>query len=782
MLQEILLSLSGHPSPLLQKSTEKSQLPGPNPDFPLVSPPERALLDSLANLSDLHRQIRSLASTISSTHPSTTCRAVAGTITSEHLGRFQQKILEVEQSILKKDASFVGGYGIVPLSTIVGEFTGWSRMLEWLWRTVQFMASKGDDENENNQVSFCAGPSLINYLRKEKVKTGYIDIGELAQDLIQAAEMAWMRQLSSWILYGKLPSFGAEDFFILERSQKIDGSAAASKDFYIEAEFLPEFVNSSSAYSILFIGKSLYHLRTTSLAAKSDERVSSSLETALLSAHLQYLSQITPPITPSALTRVIDSIRRSLSQNALSQLLSARKITQLLSVLQGFLLLDKGEFAVALINRADEQLDQRVKRPDYGRGTKKGQAPVDGISIKEGEVGTVLTRVLADLSSLQGEEDPVDEDLEMAQDLLRLSLGGPQISRTGRGQEGSDVSKEPDRISFDNFLFPLPTKLSIRIQPPLDLFLDVKDLHKYSSVNGYLLAIRRAHLHLSALWKQTFLRREHPAPLGPPLSNSKSGGDSLLHRRRRSNQRTIFMRKIWATTGAVLFLLSEIGGYLQGEVVKGHWNHFQRWLRERSSPSNSTSGSRPGTSSTTGDAPGFASLNSSIIQAPGALLPSKLAPRDPETLTEAHRSYLTALLESLLLNDTPFISALHVFLSHIDHFIALITRLQTVQQNLDLETDEGVVDALANYASEEQEIISSLLDAKKLLDDGVRGLVERLREVEQRRHGAGVDSRKLTFGEDEVYTPWKGPGVDRLLMKLDFGRLDGDAGGAVDVT
>ena len=143
---------------------------------------------------------------------------------------------------------------------------------------------------------------------------------------------------------------------------------------------------------------------------------------------------------------------------------------------------------------------------------------------------------------------------------------------------------------------------------------------------------------------------------------------------------------------------------------------------------------------------------------------------------------MTALLESLLLNDTPFISALHVFLSHIDHFIALITRLQTVQQNLDLETDEGVVDALANYASEEQEIISSLLDAKKLLDDGVRGLVDRLREVEQRRHGAGVDSRKLTFGEDEVYTPWKGPGVDRLLMKLDFGRLDGDAGGAVDVT
>jgi len=243
------------------------------------------------------------------------------------------------------------------------------------------------------------------------------------------------------------------------------------------------------------------------------------------------------------------------------------------------------------------------------------------------------------------------------------------------------------------------------------------------------------------------------------------------------------MRKFWATTGAAVFLLSELGSYLQGEVVNGHWDHFRRWLGVRSSPSPSAPTSRPGTSSTNGNAPGFASLHSSITQTTGTLNPSKLVPRDPETLADAHRTYLSALLTSLLLDDAPFTLALKSFLSHIDHFIALLTRLQTVQQNLDLETDEGVVDALANYASEEQETMTALIEARKELDDDVKGVVERLREVDERRHGMDVGVRTFGAGTGEgvVYVAWKGPGVDRLLMKVDFGRVDteGVAGGGL---
>ena len=73
MLHEILLSLSGHPSPLLRAASSS----GPDDTAPssaadrVISPPERALLASLAHLSDLHVRLLSFTAQISASHPST---------------------------------------------------------------------------------------------------------------------------------------------------------------------------------------------------------------------------------------------------------------------------------------------------------------------------------------------------------------------------------------------------------------------------------------------------------------------------------------------------------------------------------------------------------------------------------------------------------------------------------------------------------------------------------------------------------------------------------------
>jgi hypothetical protein len=32
--------------------------------------------------------------------------------------------------------------------------------------------------------------------------------------LVREAETAWLKQISAWILYGRLPSFGTDDFFV----------------------------------------------------------------------------------------------------------------------------------------------------------------------------------------------------------------------------------------------------------------------------------------------------------------------------------------------------------------------------------------------------------------------------------------------------------------------------------------------------------------------------------------------------------------------------------------
>src|SRR5437588_409354 len=109
MLHEILLSLSGHPSPLLPASSSSTNAPL------VLSPPEKALLASIAHLSDLHCKLIANTSQISSTHPSSICQAVALSIKSAHLARFQQKVLQVENGILRKDAGIVGAHNIVPL-------------------------------------------------------------------------------------------------------------------------------------------------------------------------------------------------------------------------------------------------------------------------------------------------------------------------------------------------------------------------------------------------------------------------------------------------------------------------------------------------------------------------------------------------------------------------------------------------------------------------------------------------------------------------------------------
>lgn len=201
MLHEILLALSGHPSPLLR--TDNSE---PHALSSAISPPERELLATAAHLSDLHVKLQGYTAPIAAEHPSTICRAVATAVQSVHLAAFQRKVLQVEETILRMDSSLVGAYNIVPLTAVVGEFSEWTRRMEWLWEIVQFMLKK-------QQGKTCRGAQLIDRLRSE-LQSGYVDIERTALSLVSVAETAWLKQVSAWILYGRLPTFGGEDFFV----------------------------------------------------------------------------------------------------------------------------------------------------------------------------------------------------------------------------------------------------------------------------------------------------------------------------------------------------------------------------------------------------------------------------------------------------------------------------------------------------------------------------------------------------------------------------------------
>lgn len=764
MLHEILLSLSGHPSPLL--SIKPGKIGDSNgPLQSLLSPAEQALLQTLAqDLGEKHKNIRSNASVISSSHPSTVCRAVSIVIVSIHLAAFQQRILEVEKDILEENPSIVGAYNIVPLSAIVGAFDGWGRKLEWLWDLVQFMQappSRGLLLPGGSSKDPCTAAELIVNLR-DATHTGYPDIEQLSLNLVKVAETAWLKQISTWVLYGRHPAIGAADFFVMQTT--VNHGESKTMDVYgIQDSFVPCFVTKPTAQSILFIGKFLNHIRERqSLISNGSDAVSQEL--SLLSAHLAYLSSLKSPFSSASFSAAIGAIRLSLSQNALQKLLPISKVLEMLHILKDFFLLERGEFAVALINAADERL---VSKNTVDTSKQSLENALASMTIKESEVSAVLARTWAALASLQSlDEEDVDEELEQARELMRLSIKSLDVSSA----PSRDRKSRQSVASFDDLLLPSSTTLSLRVPSPLDLFLTTTEVDTYSHIHSYLLAIRRAHVRLTKLFLLSTLRRNHPSPKPPAYHNHRDAFEALARARARADQRKKVMRSIWATIGSASFLLAEFGEYFQGEVVKSSWSMFHSWLVPKLEPQ-----IRPGNASLMSSlGSGGRPYGSRPTSSRASNDPASQSPHDPETLIQAHRRYLASLENALLLNDAKFMTLLRRFMTSIDHLSALMQRLNTVQQSLDTETDTGLESVASNIAKEEQRLVEDLGTSRQKVASGVVALIEALRAIDNARAEKRGFRGSTGRAEQDGFVPWAGGGVDRLLLKFDYGSGNGE--------
>lgn len=751
MLHELLLALSGHPSPLLSAPTDE---PNDEPFQDLLSPAEGALLKSLAsNLGEKHKNVREYSTIISNAHPSMVCRAVSTAIISTHLAAFQRKILQVEREILDENSNLVGAYNIVPLSGLVGAFDGWSRKLEWLWNLVQFIqpvSTKGGKQQGVNHLP-CTASQILDKLR-DLTHTGYPDIEQISLNLTKVAETAWLKQMSAWVLYGRLPTHGASDLFVAQGSGSTSGGGETTAFYCIDSDLVPEFVTKSTANSILFIGKSLNHIRENRSGTGGRAVLRSSPELELLPSHLAHLSSLEYPINPSSFSAAISAIRLSLSKNALQKLLPISKVLEVLRVLKDFFLLERGEFAVALISAADERLASRHNR-SIDRVKQKGSEGLANVIIKDGEVAAVLAKTWTTLLSLQGADDEDADDLDLARELLRLSI---KTQNADTSIVESQMKSKFSDTTFDDFLLSTPITLKLRIPSPLDLLLSSSSVNIYSHINAYLIAIRRGHLCLSQLFLLSPLRRDHPSPKVQNQSQ-KIKFETLFHMRQRADRRAKTMRPVWAAISSATFLLTELGEYFQGQVIKSSWNTFHAWLDPSS---HARPVHRPTSSTSTTDST--------------PLPPS--TPHDPETLSQAHTTYLSSLTHALLLTHPSFTHSLRTFLLCTTHLAALTHRLATVQQALDLETDTNiVVDALANFKAEEDHLLAQLAEAKTSVERAVATVVDVLRKVDGERTADGMD-HAIRLAHDHPdngvsvgFVPWgSGLGIERLLLKIDW--------------
>ncbi|KAI4650375.1 hypothetical protein J4E93_002731 [Alternaria ventricosa] len=599
-----------------------------------------------------------------------------------------------------------------------------------------------------------SGAAVIDKLRSE-AQTGYPDIEETARGLSKVAETSWLRQLSTWLLYGRLPSFGRSDFFIQQGDE--DGDEQV---FVLQNKLLPKFVTRQTALSILFVGRSLNQIRALPSAVKALDTSNSVSELDLLPKHVQQLSRVSAPVSTAMLSEAIANIRLSLSRNLLQHLLPREKIVETLTVLHQFFLLGRGEFALTLIAEADDKISSRHKGSQV---TKSGQS-VKAVVIKEAEITQVLARSFSVLSTLSSEDEHTDDILDVAAQLLHLSVNSSSNNRPGtpgRAKDADSMLPQLANMSFDDLLLSVPTSLTMDIRSPLDLFITKADLDVYSSINASLLAVRRAHLHLAELWRYSSIRRDHPCPPGYQYSNSAHGKAMLKRRRQRTTKRAQDMRKIWATCAAAIFFFAESEAYFHGAVVQQSFGHFIAWVTGPQVPSTAES------LSAASDHLSTTSFRQSMTE--GSLRQQ----HDPEALASAHRRFLSSVAYSLLLTDQAFTKALRTLCTHVDELVAYIKRLTKIQQNLDLEEDEGVEDYAQNYKKEEREVSLEMDRARRRLDSDLKTLVERLREVDSERIGASAPGTSIGAATEEgAYEPLRVGGIDRLLMKLDWSGED----------
>lgn len=738
MLHEVLLALSGHPSPLFTKDTAASTLS--HDGVPLLSPSEKALLESIGLLSELHRQLRSHLDAISSAHHSTICRAAANSIRQTHLTRFQKKILDVESRILTKDASIVGAYDIVPLASVVGEFDGWHRQMGWYWDLACFMRSDRSSRRDDE----CSGASLIDKLRAES-QTGFPGIEASATELIKVAETAWLRQVSSWIMHGKLPVHGADDFFIQSKSDAADGSSQFAKD----SRLVPKIVASTTASSIFFIGKSIHQVRHYEQQSQGQPKsqVTNIQHGHLANAHLKQLSSLSLPLIPAQLARAVSAIRMSLSQNILQHLLPLEDIMVLLSCLRRYFLLEDGEFTLALVHEAETRIQARWQ----SMGKLLQQDPIkalQGLSIKDAELNQTLGATWKALAMRDDtEENPA---FDFARKNTTLSNARKPVSRPSTSDSVTAASPQMSPIAFNNMLFPSAANLTLEVVQPLDLFISSREVETYSSINAYLISVRRSHLRLASLWKQTPARREHPTLPGPQHNATAERRAALAPARKKTTKRAVAARKVWATCSAAMCLLSETAAYLEGEIIRCSWERFEAWLQE------------PAETSKT---------NEDSVLASNTDAPPKPAQRDPETLAAGHRAFLAALTYALFLTDVPYTKELRSLLGNVDQLVALFARLLEIQRKIDAEQDAGL--ETEHVEEDERKVTLELDRARKRVDSDLKSVINRLRQLDHERIGA---ARYLDLGHVDTggFEPWKGGGVDRLLMKLEFGRMRDD--------
>jgi hypothetical protein len=329
--------------------------------------------------------------------------------------------------------------------------------------------------------------------------------------------------------------------------------------------------------------------------------------------------------------------------------------------------------------------------------------------VKDADAKEIMNRTWHQLANSVYE---IDDTLDQARRIIRLTVHEPpkwvEIRRRNPLQKHED-----SLLSYHETLLAQPTYLVMDCASPLDLFVSSENLRAYSIIHAYLLSIRRSQILLSDLWRQDMLRRPKTHDLG------------IISQ--------IEERRIWATCRSALFFLSETGAYFEGEVIQRTWAHYISWILLAK------------------DVPVSASVSPAKPTASTITAHKRETIYDPGRLANAHTTFLT-ILQRRLLFSTEFPKVLHGFLRLVDTIAAVMGRLP-----------------YAAGTSDRASLMLELDRCRKKLDSNMKALMNLLRAIDESTGPGGINLEMGASTTKDDYVPGRVGGVDRLLMKLDFG-------------
>ncbi|EEB05831.1 gamma tubulin complex subunit Gfh1 [Schizosaccharomyces japonicus yFS275] len=338
MFQELILVLAGYDSDLFDSTFQLRK------NIPLLHPAERQLINEIAKVACIRREIQSCAEAyVCKLHP---LNKQTVEYAEQILANFNEFLATIEMKIASKDSELIGTS--FSLAQFLAQLSPWKLRLRALFDIVK-------------RVLPCKITKEILEVLSESVKQAPSAAHlEISQALEIVLHKAWLSALLHYLIMGQRLDEFVIDFF---------HGNSESKNTYtsdcIFSEKLPHFLSSHSVHVLWMIMRSLEIGRTL---------VGIDFAGTCLKIHQISSSAISFPLTKDVMDAFLEKSYGIISRNIIFHLAPVKRLVQVADVLEALVLFGDQRFARVFAEKLRERIEGISSLPNAKQELEKTMA------------------------------------------------------------------------------------------------------------------------------------------------------------------------------------------------------------------------------------------------------------------------------------------------------------------------------------------------------------------------------------------------------------------------